>query len=89
LLKFFDFYLTREDYTRSKPSAEPYLLALQKSGQKPQDVLVIEDSQRGLNAAKAAGLTCWVIPGHHTSEQDFVEADRILLNINEIPGSLL
>ena len=53
-LEFFDFYLTREDYTNSKPSAEPYLLALQKSGLNSQDVLVIEDSPRGLKAAKAA-----------------------------------
>ena len=88
-LPFFDFCLTREDYAKSKPSAEPYLLALQKSGKPAQNTLVIEDSPRGLTAAKAAGLTCWVIPGHHTSEQDFPEADRILSSINEIPGLIL
>jgi HAD superfamily hydrolase (TIGR01509 family) len=88
-LPFFDFCLTREDYARSKPSAEPYRLALQKSGQEPQHVLVIEDSPRGLTAAKAAGLTCWVIPGHHTSERDFSGADRTLLSIDEVPGLVL
>ena len=88
-LPFFDFCLTREDYAKSKPSAEPYLLALQKSGKPAQNTLVIEDSPRGLTAAKAAGLTCWVIPGHHTSELDFPEADRILSSINEIPGLIL
>ena len=89
LLPFFDFCLTREDYARSKPSAEPYLLALKKSGQLAQHTLVIEDSPRGLTAAKAAGLTCWVIPGDHTSEQDFPEADRILSSIEEIPELIL
>ncbi len=89
LLPFFDFCLTREDYARSKPSAEPYLLALQRSRQQAQHVLVIEDSPRGLTAAKAAGLTCWVIPGHHTSEQDFPDADRILSDISDIPGLLV
>ena len=89
LLPFFDFCLTREDYARSKPSAEPYLLALQKSGQGAQQALVIEDSPRGLAAAKAAGLTCWVIPGHHTSAQDFPEADRVLSSIEEIPALIL
>ncbi|MGK2944970.1 MAG: HAD family hydrolase [Desulfuromonadales bacterium] len=89
LLRFFNFYLTREDYATSKPAAESYLLALLKSGQRAQHVLVIEDSPRGLAAAKAAGLTCWVIPGHHTSQQDFQGADRILLSIEEIPKLLL
>ena len=88
-LPFFDFCLTREDYAKSKPSAEPYLLALHKSGQLAQHTLVIEDSPRGLTAAKAAGLTCWVIPGDHTSAQDFPEADRILPSIEEIPGLIL
>ena len=89
LLHFFDFCLTRQDYSRGKPNAEPYLLALQKSGQRAQQVLVIEDSPRGLAAAKEAGLTCWVIPGQHSSAQDFQEADRVLSSINEIPGLIL
>jgi len=83
-LPYFDFCLTREDYTSSKPSAEPYLLALKQCGQEAEDVLVIEDSPRGLKAAKAAGLACWVIPGHHTSAQDFAEADRILSGIRDV-----
>ena len=89
LLSFFDFCLTREDYTNSKPSAEPYLLALSRSGQEPHRSLVIEDSPRGLKAAKAAGLTCWVIPGQHTSEHEFRSADRILSSVEELPKLLL
>jgi beta-phosphoglucomutase-like phosphatase (HAD superfamily) len=83
-MAFFDFYLTREDYTNSKPSAEPYLLALQHCRHAADDVLVIEDSPRGLKAAKAAGLTCWVVPGHHTTALDFPEVDRILYDIREV-----
>jgi len=89
LLSFFDFCLTRGDYTNSKPSAEPYLLALSRSGQEPHRSLVIEDSPRGLEAAKAAGLTCWIIPGQHTSEHEFRSADRILSSVEELPKLLL
>jgi HAD superfamily hydrolase (TIGR01509 family) len=89
LLNFFDFSLTRGDYTNSKPSAEPYLLALSRSGHEPQRSLVIEDSPRGLEAAKAAGLTCWVIPGQHTSEHALKDADRILSSIEELAELLL
>ena len=83
-LPYFDFCLTREDSTSSKPSAEPYLLALQHCGHAADDVLVIEDSPRGLKAAKAAGLTCWAIPGQHMSAEDFTEADRVLDDIRDV-----
>ena len=58
-LEFFDFVLVREDYGQSKPAPEPYLKALQMAGCLPTACLVIEDSERGLTAAKAAGLSCW------------------------------
>ena len=89
LLPFFDFYLTRGDYIKSKPSAEPYLLALKRSAEEPHKALVIEDSPRGLAAAKAAGLTCWVIPGEHNSEHEFRAADKILSSVEELPELLL
>jgi len=89
LLPYFDFVLTREDYQRTKPSPEPYLLALRKSGLSPDQCLVVEDSPRGLAAAKAAGLTCWVIPGFQSSPRDFTDADRIFDNISEIAAVLV
>lgn len=83
-LPYFDFCLTREDYASSKPSAEPYLLALEQCGHAAGEVVVIEDSPRGLKAAKAAGLACWVIPGQHTSMEDFAAADRVLGDIRDV-----
>jgi len=89
MLPHCDFYLTREDYGMSKPNPEPYLLALQRSGHSADSVLVIEDSPRGLISAKAAGLTCWVLPGEQTFDDDYLQADRILLELGEIPGLIL
>lgn len=88
-LEHIDFYLTREDYGQSKPSAEPYLHALKRSRQNKEDVLVIEDSPRGLAAAKNAGLTCWVIPNRYSEKVEFASADKILNSIREIPGEIL
>jgi len=84
LLAFFDFTLCREDYREAKPDPESYLLAVQRSGCDPGACLVIEDSPRGLAAAKAAGLTCWVIPSSQTQGQDFSAADRILEQIGAL-----
>ena len=88
LLAFFDFILCREDYREAKPDPEPYLLALKQSGRETRHCLVIEDSLRGLAAAKAAGLTCWVIPSQQTAGQDFSAADRILQQVDELPDLL-
>lgn len=88
LLPFFDFILCREDYRQAKPDPEPYRLALQRSGVAPGRALVIEDSLRGLAAAKAAGLACWVIPSHQTRGQDFAGADRVLESPRQLLGLL-
>ena len=89
LLTFFDFCLTREDYKLSKPAAEPYLLALRRSRRQAAQALVIEDSPRGLSAAKSAGLTCWVLPGRQTRGEGFARADRVLRSVDEIPALVL
>jgi HAD superfamily hydrolase (TIGR01509 family) len=84
LLRFFEFVLTREHYRRSKPEPEPYLAALARTGLPPSECLVIEDSERGLRAAKAAGLACWVIPTALTRAGDFRAADRVLGAVGEV-----
>jgi len=80
----FHFILCREDYRAAKPDPEPYLLALHRSGRPAARCLVIEDSPRGLASAKAAGLTCWVIPSAQTRDQKFLAADRILVHVEDL-----
>jgi HAD superfamily hydrolase (TIGR01509 family) len=84
LLEFFDFVVTADECSRLKPEPEPYLRALSVSGATPESCLVVEDTLRGLSAARAAGLCCWVIPSHFMPNRDFAGADRILRGIEEI-----
>ena len=51
--------------------------------------LVIEDSERGLRAAKAAGLRCWVIPSALTAGGRFDAADAVLENLAAAAARLL
>ena len=88
-LRFFDFVLTREDYNNSKPDPEPYLKALEMLAIAPDEVVVVEDSERGITAAKRAGLTCWAIPNRLSTHGDFSQADKILPNIGEVARLLL
>jgi HAD superfamily hydrolase (TIGR01509 family) len=85
-LQNFDFTLTREDYNHAKPHPDSYLAALRHCGLQPEECLVVEDSERGLLAARGAGLQCLVIPGEMTRMGDFSTAARILEHISEVPG---
>lgn len=88
-MRFFEFALVREDYERSKPDPEPYLTAAHRLGIPAELCLVIEDSERGLRAAKAAGMTCWVVPTEMTSAADLEAADLTLSKVTDIPSRLV
>ncbi len=86
IIPLFDFVLTRESYEHSKPHPEPYLLALERAGVRADDAVVVEDSERGLAAAKAAGIDCVVIPRGLTAGGDFQGALVVLDSITALPG---
>ena len=88
LLQFMQFVLAREDYEESKPHPEPYLTALHKFSATPQQALVIEDSERGLRAARAAGIDCAVVDYHFTRSHDFSAAQYRLHKLTQLPQLL-
>lgn len=83
---FFAFVLTNEDFTRKKPDPQPYLMAAARLGVDPGDCLVIEDSERGLRSAVAAGMRCAVVPSRLTAGADFSAACRVLAAVREVPA---
>jgi HAD superfamily hydrolase (TIGR01509 family) len=84
LLRYMDFVLTREDYVSSKPDPESYLLALSRFGASADECLVVEDSQRGLQAA-IAGIDCAVVYNAFTASHDFSGATHLLDSIHDLP----
>lgn len=56
LKKYFSTIVAREDTPQTKPHPAPYLRAIELMEVMPQDVMVFEDSEVGIRAAKAAGL---------------------------------
>jgi beta-phosphoglucomutase len=62
LTRFFDAVIAAEDVESGKPSPEPYVRALQRLSQSsartiaPERSVAIEDSRRGLESARAAGM---------------------------------
>ena len=82
--KYFDFIITSDDIDKVKPDPGPYLKALEISGLKKEECIIIEDSERGLKAALAAGIKCYIIPTQLTRNSNFTGADKILNDIYEI-----
>jgi HAD superfamily hydrolase (TIGR01509 family) len=66
----FAFVLTAEDIEHGKPAPDIYLLAAQRHSVLPAEMLVLEDSQIGCQAAVAAGAYTVAVPhGRSTSHQ--------------------
>jgi HAD superfamily hydrolase (TIGR01509 family) len=62
LLDRFDALVCAEDYEKSKPDPEAFLLAAAKLGVPPESCLVFEDTDVGIQAAKAAGMAAVKVP---------------------------
>lgn len=89
VLPHFEMVLTRVDYVNAKPEPEPYLRAVERLGLHPSRCLVIEDSERGLRAAKAAGLCCWIVPSGLTRDGNFAAADAVFPDLTSLVTRLL
>ena len=88
LLEHFDFILTGEDYTRFKPDPQPYQMGLERLGLPADECIVIEDTERGLESARAAGLRCLLLPSPMAGKRDYPRAHHVLGDVREIPDVL-
>lgn len=82
--RFMDFVLVREDYRFPKPHPEPYLTALERFGAAKEEALVVEDSNRGLKSAVAAGIDCAIVHNDFTASHDFSEATYRIRSLMEL-----
>ena len=80
----FELVLTGADYTLFKPDPQPYLLAADRLGLRPEDCLVVEDTERGLVSATRAGMRCVVIPRGLSAGGDYAGAYRVLEHAREL-----
>jgi HAD superfamily hydrolase (TIGR01509 family) len=62
LLDRFDILVGSEDYPRSKPAPDAFLVAAERVNIAPKDCLVFEDTEMGIQAAAAAGMASVRIP---------------------------
>jgi len=52
---YLDLYLSNEDVKSSKPDPEMYTTAMERLGLRPEQCLIVEDNDHGIQAARASG----------------------------------
>jgi beta-phosphoglucomutase len=63
LRPYFEFVLSNEEISRPKPDPEIYLKALERLGIPAAEVVVVEDAQHGVEAARRAGTRVLQVAG--------------------------
>lgn len=81
----FDLVLAGDIVPRKKPAPDIYLLALERLGVPPAEVLVVEDSRNGLLAVSGAHLRCVITVNAYTEEEDHSEAILVVTSLGD-PG---
>lgn len=85
LREYFLEVVTADDVEHTKPDPALFLLAAERLGILPAEVVVFEDSQNGVLAAKRAGMYVVAVPNPLTAEMDFSRADMKLNSLADLP----
>jgi len=86
LRKFFNFILPKDSVKKGKPDPEGFLTAAKELelALEPENILVIEDAEKGVVAAHKAGMKIIAIPNKYTQNNDFSLADKVIASIKEL-----
>ncbi len=82
------FVLCSGEYPRAKPHPDPYLAALDRFGVSRTEAVVIEDSERGLRSAVAAGIDCVVVANDFVRGQNLEAATHQIDSLSDLPALL-
>lgn len=82
--KYFERIFSAGDYERQKPFPDSYITALNELKLNREEVIVIEDSPRGVEAAKAAGLKVIAVKSGYAQSFDHSKADFVADNLKMV-----
>lgn len=74
---------------RKKPAPDIYLLTRDRLGLQAKECVVVEDSRNGLLSAKVAGMHCLITKSSYTGQENFQEADLVVDELGDDPGTCL
>jgi beta-phosphoglucomutase len=79
LENYLDITLSNEDVKNAKPSPEIYVKAIELTSFLPSEVLIVEDNENGIRAAKESGANLMIV-----NNVEEVNLENIIKNINMI-----
>jgi beta-phosphoglucomutase len=85
----FAFIVAAEDTDRAKPAPDPYLLAAARHGQAPAACVAIEDSSRGLESARGAGLRTIAVTTNYSDDVLAPHADIVVSTLDAVTPALI
>jgi HAD superfamily hydrolase (TIGR01509 family) len=87
--KFFEVKISGDIVSRGKPDPDIFLYAADKMKASPQNCVVIEDSENGINAAKSAGMKCIAFTSRQIFYQDVSNADTAVADLANITPEMI
>ncbi|MFH1364867.1 MAG: HAD family hydrolase, partial [Candidatus Aenigmatarchaeota archaeon] len=85
----FDPIVSFGDYKQYKPHPEPYLLALQKSGETPGESVAFEDTESGIISAHGAHIPVIGATIGSRGRQDLSDDNRIVETLDDVTVDLI
>lgn len=82
--KYFDVIVTADDVENGKPNPEVFLKAAEKLNVAPSEVIVWEDAEKGVEAAKNGNLYCIAITTTNGGKKGLEKADLIIDSFENI-----
>ena len=89
IANYFDTIVSGLDVARVKPAPDIFLETANRLGVAPAECAVLEDAEKGVLAAHAAGMRCVAVPNDYTRQHDFSKASHICLSLNDVTVNLL
>ncbi|MBI2546190.1 HAD family phosphatase [Candidatus Woesearchaeota archaeon] len=88
MLSYFTVIVAGDHVSHGKPRPDGFLMGAQKLGVIPWNVAAVEDSVKGFDAARAAGMHVIGYKTAHNAHQDFSLAHKVITDLREIPAYL-
>ena len=89
LAPYFDTVATNESVARVKPHPDLFLYVAQRLGVVASECVVLEDAEKGVLAAHAAGMKVIAVPTRETRGNDFSKATRVVSSLAEVTLPML
>ena len=91
-LDFEDFFCcvaTKSSVERVKPYPDIFLYVANEMNMPPEHCLVLEDAEKGILAADAAGMKSIAVPNRHTMSNSFSKATLVVDSLEEVSYELI